>query len=100
MAAVPPSSANTRIGQPPRHARYAPTDKAAAKAAQPIQNTALAMGGTSAGLKMRSVPMRASKYSLNASTPITESVTPPSPIQNAVASKRVENENAHAAPRR
>ncbi len=65
-----------------------PIASAQAKANAPIQKIATATGGSSAGLKTRSVPMRASKYSLNASTPITESVTPKRPLQNTAASKR------------
>jgi hypothetical protein len=66
----------------------------------PSQNTAGGIAGRSAGLKTRSVPSRASKYSLNASTPMTESTTPPRPAQNIGASKRPSIAHAHAAPSR
>ena len=77
-----------------------PTASAAAKATTPTTNTAMVIGGRSAGLKIRSVPMRASKYSLNASTPTTERPIPASPTQNTNASKRPAMAKAHAAPSR
>ncbi len=55
----------------------------------PSQNTASDIGGRSAGLKTRSVPMRASKYSLKASTPTTASTTPARPLQKSVRVERI-----------
>ena len=74
------------MGQPPRNVRYTPTANAPAKAAMPSQSTPSDIGGRSAGLNTRSVPIRESKYSLNASTPTTASTTPARPLQNTGAS--------------
>ncbi len=65
-----------------------PTASAPANAATPSHSTASDIGGSSAGLKTRSVPMRESKYSLNASTPTTASTTPARPLKKSVASNR------------
>jgi hypothetical protein len=52
-------------------------------------------------LNTRSVPIRESKYSLNASTPTTAKITPARPLQNATASKAPPpRAYAHAAPSR
>jgi hypothetical protein len=77
-----------------------PTASAAPNATTPHQNTASEICGRSAGLKTRSVPMRASKYSLKASTPTTDSTTPERPVQNAAASNVLATPQAHAAPSR
>ncbi|MNC85729.1 hypothetical protein D3C83_13410 [compost metagenome] len=58
------------------------------------------MGGRSSGLKTRSVPICASKYSLNDSTPTTARTMPPSPLQNTAASNTPAMEYAQAAPSR
>ncbi len=77
-----------------------PIASAHAKATVPIQNIATGIGGSSAGLNTRSVPIWASKYSLKHSTPITASTTPKNPLQNAGTSNRPAIAYAHAAPRR
>jgi hypothetical protein len=64
-----------------------PTASAPANPATPSHITQSDIGGKSAGLNTRSVPMRLSKYSLNASTPITASATPASPDQNIAPSR-------------
>ena len=63
-----------------------PTASAPANAAMPTQSTQPDIGGKSAGLNTRSVPIRESKYSLNDSTPTTASTTPPRPLQKIAAS--------------
>src|SRR5262249_46847849 len=100
MAAAPPTSAKARIGQPPRSVRETPTANAQANAATPSHSTPSPIGGRSAGLNTRSVPIRESKYSLNASTPTTASTTPARPLQNAGASNAPAMAYAQAAPRR
>ena len=47
----------------------------------PIHRTSDDIGGRSAGLNTRSVPIRESKYSLKVSTPITAQTTPERPLQ-------------------
>jgi hypothetical protein len=77
-----------------------PTASAPANPAMPSQSTASVIGGRSSGLKTRSVPMRDSKYSLNASTPTTESTTPNRPPRKTGPSNAPAIAYAHAAPSR
>src|SRR5437762_10758936 len=96
-AAEPPRSVYMTIGQPHSLASQKPMAAAQAKAATPTQNIHSGMYSSSLGLKTRSVPIFASKYSLKDSTPTTDRKMPKKPSQKTPVRNCPSTPYAHAA---